>query len=337
MTEKFPSSEFRKCNITKKEQMSKNFAYLVVVEFENIKCKYYNNFISSSKCTEVYNAEYDNGRIMKAEKLTITLTDIDFDFLTKAYKYDKYTIKECYFSVYDYLPKKFINFVLDKYVKKTSYKNVEGMEVEYAKEKNKFNALYGMSVTNNIRDEVEYDTINDWKERELTNEEIQKKLLEEKKQGFLSFAYGVWVTAYARRNLLENVVKLDEYVIYCDTDSIKLREGFDKKVIEDYNRSVIEKIKNVSEILEIDFEKFCPVDKFGEKHLLGVFDNDGEYEEFVTQGAKKYATTKLIDEKKKKENMNIIEEKDGKIKILEITVAGVPKTRGFGTKKYRRI
>lgn len=337
VSEKFPSSEFRKCNIIKKEQMSKKFAYLVVVEFENIKCKYYNNFISSSKCREVYNAEYDNGRIIKAEKLTITLTDIDFDFLTKAYKYDRYIIKECYFATYDYLPKKFINFVLDKYVKKTSYKNVEGMEVEYAKEKNKFNALYGMSVTNNIRDEVEYDFINDWQERELTNEEIQKKLLEEKKQGFLSFAYGVWVTAYARRNLLENVVKLDEYVIYCDTDSIKLLEGFDKKIIKDYNRSVIEKIKNVSKILDIDFEKFCPVDKFGEKHLLGLFDNDGEYEEFITQGAKKYATTKWIDEKKKKENMNIIEEKNGKLKILEITVAGVPKTGALGLKDIKEF
>ena len=51
------------------------------------------------------------------------------------------------------------------------------MEVEYAKEKNKFNSLYGMSVTNTIRDEVTYNSEKDWIERELTNSEILEKLL----------------------------------------------------------------------------------------------------------------------------------------------------------------
>ena len=58
-----------------------------------------------------------------------------------------------------------------------------------------------MSVTNMIRDNVVYDNITDWSERELTNDEIIEKLNEEKKKSFLSFAYGVWVTAFARSNL----------------------------------------------------------------------------------------------------------------------------------------
>ena len=66
------------------------------------------------------------------------------------------------------MPKQFIEFVLEKYVNKTQYKNVEGKEVEYAKEKNKFNALYGMSVTNMIRDEVIFDNKTGWSERPLT-------------------------------------------------------------------------------------------------------------------------------------------------------------------------
>lgn len=202
--------------------MINKFAYVLVVEFTNIKCKYFNNFISSSKCDSILNGVYDNGRIISADKITITLTDVDFYFILDTYKMDNYTIVESYYSIYDYLPKTFINFVLDKYVNKTKYKGVEGMEVEYTKEKNKFNALYGMSVTNMIRDEVIYDNVLDWSERELTNEEIIEKLNEEKKKAFLSFAYGVWVTAFARSNLLKNVVKLDEYVVYCDTDSMKL-------------------------------------------------------------------------------------------------------------------
>ena len=332
VSHQFPSTEFRECNIKSASQMLKRFAYIIVVEFTNIKSKYFNNFISASKCTNIYNAVYDNGRIIQAEKITMTLTDIDFYFLLDTYKYDSYEIKESYYSVYDYLPKQFIEFVLEKYVNKTAYKNVEGMEVEYAKEKNKFNALYGMSVTNMIRDEVIYDNEKDWYERVLENKEILEKLNEEKKKAFLSFAYGVWVTAYARSNLLKNVIKLDDKIVYCDTDSMKLKEGYDKSVIENYNNFVIKKLKHVSKILDIPFEKFSPKDSKGERHTLGVFDNDGRYEEFITQGAKKYAYTKWIDKKKLKEDMNVQEVKGDKVKVLEITVAGVPKTGALGLK-----
>ena len=338
VTHKFPSKEFQRCNITKREQMIDKFAYLLVVEFKEIECKYYNNFISASKCTNLNKAIYDNGRIIRAESLTITLTDIDFYFILDTYKYKSYKILESYYSIYDYMPKTFIEFTLEKYINKTKYKNVEGMEVEYAKEKNKFNSLYGMSVTNMIRDEVIYDNDLDWlPERELTNKEILDKLLEEKDKGFLSFAYGVWVTAHARNNLLRNLIKLDEYVVYSDTDSLKLRQGYDRTIIEKYNQYVIQKIKNVSKLLDIPFEKFAPEDSKGKKHILGVFDNDGEYAEFITQGAKKYAYTKWIDKKKLKEDANIQEIKGDKVKVLEITVAGVPKTRCKSIKKFIRF
>lgn len=320
--------------IKDRKQMLSRFAYILVVEFKNIKCKYYNNFISQSKCREIKRGKYDNGRVMEAESLTITLTDVDFYFLLDTYKYDSYEIKESYYSVYDYLPKQFIEFVLEKYVNKTAYKNVEGMEVEYAKEKNKFNALYGMSVTNMIRDEVLYDNVLDWTERELENTEIIAKLNEEKKKAFLSFSYGVWVTAYARSNLLKNVIQLDEQVVYCDTDSMKLKEGYDKTVIEKYNKFVIQKLKYVSKLLDIPYEKFSPKDSKGERHILGVFDNDGQYDEFITQGAKKYAYTKWIDKEKIKEDTNVQEIKGKKAKILEITVAGVPKSRRARFKKF---
>lgn len=335
VSHQFPSSEFQKCNIKTREQMLKRFAYILVVEFKKIKCKYFNNFISQNKCQSIIKGVYDNGRIIEAESLTITLTDVDFYFILDSYNYETYEIKESYFSIYDYLPKKFIEFVLEKYVNKTKFKNVEGMEVEYAKEKNKFNSLYGMSVTNMIRDEVVYDNVLDWlPDRELTNEEIIAKLNEEKKKAFLSFAYGVWVTAYARSNLLKNVIKLDEKVVYCDTDCMKLKEGYDKSVIEDYNKFVVKKLQHVSKILDIPFEKFAPKDSKGEKHILGVFDNDGKYEEFITQGAKKYAYTKWINKEKIKKDSNVQEIKGNKAKVLEITVAGVPKSRCIRFKKY---
>lgn len=315
VTYKYPSTKFKRCNIKTKDDLLSNFAYLLVINFKNIKSKYYNNFISSSKCMNLRGAKYDNGRLISADSFSMVLTDIDFKLYIESYTFE-YEIVESYFSVYNYLPKKFINFILDKYVAKTEFKNVDGKEIEYQLEKQKFNALYGMSVTNNIKDEVVFDG-ESWYEENLTNEEIIEKLKSEEKRGFLSFAYGVWVTAYARNNLLKNVIKLDQYTIYCDTDSIKLYKGYDKSIIENYNKTVINRINYVSKILNIDISRFAPTDKKGIPHMLGLFELEKEdyqknsYKEFITQGAKKYAVKE--------------ETKDGKDKI-KITVAGVPKS-----------
>lgn len=313
VTHKFPSSEFKKCNIKTLKDLNNRFAYILIVKFKDLKCKYYNNYISMSKCRYIKGARYDNGRIIQADEIEIVLTDIDFKLILDMYDCT-YEITESYFSFYNYLPIQYIKFILKKYVNKTKFKGVEGKELEYMKEKNRFNSLYGMTVTNTIRDRVEYNDVKGWEEIPLTNEEIVSSLEEEKKKAFLSFAYGVWVTAYARNNLLKNVIKLDEYVIYCDTDSMKLCPGYDKKVIEDYNDFVKRKIEFVSKKLDIDIENFAPLDTKGKKRMLGVFDADEHYDRFITQGAKKYAY-----------------EIDGKIGI---TVAGVPKT---GAKQLKKL
>ena len=173
-----------------------------------------------------------------------------------------------------------------------------------------------MSVTNMIRDDVVFDNeFKSWSEVELTNEEIINKLKTEKKKAFLSFAYGVWVTAYARNNLLRRVIEgLDEYLVYSDTDSLKLKSGYDKSIIDKYNESVKKRIEFVSDILHINKERFAPKDIHGKSHMLGLFESETleghnyTYDEFITQGAKKYAY-----------------KVDNKIKI---TVAGVPKKKG---------
>lgn len=300
---KFPMKEFRECHITKREQLLDKFAYILRLKMYNIRCKFYNNFISVSKCNNIKNGVYDNGRIISAEEVDITLTDVDFKLFLDCYDC-KYEIIESYFSMYDYLPITFIKFILEKYKNKTEFKNVEGKELFYTKEKAKFNALYGMCVTNMIRDEVIFED-GMWQEIKLSNPEIYLKLLKEKKKSFLSFAWGVWVTAYARDNLLRRVMELDSYVIYCDTDSIKLKQGYDKTVFENYNKSVRDRIYKTAKILGLSPKLYEPEDNKKRKHLLGVFEYEGTYNKFITQGAKKYCV-----------------EVNGKINI---TVAGVPK------------
>ena len=310
-TFKYPNSEFRKSKIKRKEQMLSELAYIVVVRFKNVRCKYNNSFISASKCRNLRGASYDNGRLIEAKEFEITLTDIDFYFYLDTYECE-YEILEAYYASKSYLPKTLINFILDKYVGKTELKGVEGKEMEYSRTKSMYNSIYGMSVTNEIRDNVEYSDLDGiWQEIPLTNEEILEKLQKQKKKAFLSFSYGVWVTAYARDNLLRRVIELDDYVVYCDTDSIKLVQGYDKNVFLEYNKSVESNIEFVCNSLDINKNKFAPKDIKGKHHMMGLFELETEddhiytYDKFITQGAKKYAY-----------------EIDGEIKI---TVAGVPK------------
>ena len=315
VTHKFPSTEFKECWIRTIDDILPNCAYLVTVRITNIKSKYYNNFISTSKCSEIKGRpDYDNGRIISAKEITITCTDVDLRLYLDAYYFDSYEIIKSYYSIYHYLPIEFVNFILDKYVLKTQLKNVEGKEVEYAREKGAFNSLYGMAVTNTIRADVEFERFEEWIERPLTDEEISEKLSKDKKRGFLNFAWGVWCTAYARDNLLRRVLELDEYVCYCDTDSCKLVQGYDKSIFDKYNLSVENKIKQVCTIRGIEFNRYCPNDINGNPHLLGVFECETRkgrsvtYDKFITQGAKKYAYE--IDGEK------------------HITVSGVPKSTG---------
>lgn len=307
LVEKYPSSQFKKCDVRNIENILFNdFAYIINIEFINIKSNFFNNIISKSKAYYIENGIYDNGKIVSATLLKIVITEIDLKIIREFYSFDDYNITEIYYANKSYLPLKLIDFILDKYNNKTEYKNVVGKEYLYSIEKSKFNSLYGMCVTNTIKDECIFKD-DEWTLSGLSNFDIIDKLNNDYKKGFLSFAYGVWVTSYARYNLLSNVELLDEYVVYCDTDSIKLVDGYDINVIYNYNKSVDDKISKVANFYDIDINRFSPIDCDGIPHKIGLFDKDGEYLYFKTLGAKKYS---YVDKAKKE---------------LHITVAGVPK------------
>lgn len=308
LVEKYPSTTFKKCNVRNiKSILYDDFAYIINIEFKNIKSNYFNNIISKSKAYYIENGVYDNGKIVSASLLKIVINEIDLKIIQEFYSFDDYNILEIYYANKSYLPYELLDFILDKYHNKTAYKNVSGKEYLYSIEKSKFNSLYGMCVTNNIKDNIEFNNEGLWTTKKISNFDILDKLSVERKKGFLSFAYGVWVTSYSRYNLLSNVRLLDEYVIYCDTDSMKLSDGYDINVIYNYNKSVNDKIKQVANFYKIDIKRFEPVDCEGIPHKIGLFDNDGEYKYFKTLGAKKYCYIDKATEE------------------LHITVAGVPK------------
>ena len=301
----FPSTEFKKCYINKIEDMVSNFAYLVKVKLKNVKSRYYNHVLSYSHCYDMYNVICDNGRIISADELTFYGTEIDLKLYLDCYECE-YEILESYYSLYRFLPIELVKFILKKYKNKVVLKSID--EVKGMLEKNKFNSIYGMCVTNTIRSEVLYDDSFGWNERQLTNEEIETKLNKEFFYSFLSFSWGVWITSRSRNTLIRQIIANDDYLIYSDTDSLKLKSGFDQKYIDDYNKNVIEKIKDVCKQRGLKFSDFSVLDAKGKKHTLGLFEYEGTYDKFKTLGAKKYCV-----------------EKNG---VVELTVSGIPKKSG---------
>ncbi|MBD8088313.1 hypothetical protein HUK49_10665, partial [Limosilactobacillus sp. c11Ua_112_M] len=123
---------------------------------------------------------------------------IDLDIFKNCYEWDEIQIGQCRYAHKNYLPKAIIEAILKLYQDKTVLKDVEGSEVEYLLSKGMLNSIYGMCVTDIVKDNAVYG--DEWGfEKVDVNEEIEKYNSSRKR--FLYYAWGIWVTAYARRNL----------------------------------------------------------------------------------------------------------------------------------------
>ena len=259
----------------------------------------------------------DNGRVVSAEKITITMTEQDWYTFRDFYDFgDPDTDEPDYiihqFRIYDkgYLPKEFYKAILELYKKKTVLKDVEGEEVNYMISKNMLNAAYGMIVTDIVRDVLDYDyDLSEYKPKEKPNLEEAIEKYNNSKKRFLFYPWGVWVTAYARRNLFTGIMATGDDYIYSDTDSIKIfNPESHMDYINAYNDLVKEKIMRAANFFRIDPAEYSPKNKKGEEKLIGIWEYEGMYKRFKTLGAKRY----------------LVQKQDGS---YSITVAGVNKKK----------
>lgn len=311
ISEKYPMSKGKEVYITTETELLnliKNYCVLVDLQFTNIKTSFmYEQIISYSKCRNIKNPLINNGRIVQADTLTITCTDVDFLNIRDFYKWDSMKIGLCYIYKKDYLPKEFIKTILHLYKSKTELKGVDGKEVEYLHSKELLNSLYGMCVTSIVHDTVnfngaEWTTENGNLDKELKNYNTDKNR-------FLFYQWGVWCTAYARNNLYTGIKECKDDYIYSDTDSIKIFNA-DKhqKYFEEYNKWIVQKLEKCLNYHKIPLDYISPKTIKGEIKTLGIWDFDGFYTDFKTLGAKRY-----------------IFRKDNK---LSITVCGLSKKSG---------
>ena len=311
ISEKYPMSKGKEVYITTETELLnliKNYCVLVDLQFTNIKTSFmYEQIISYSKCRNVKNPLINNGRIVQADTLTISCTDVDFLNIKDFYKWDSMKIGLCYIYKKDYLPKEFIKTILHLYKSKTELKGVDGKEVEYLHSKELLNSLYGMCVTSIVHDTVNFNGA-EWT-TENGNLEEELKNYNKDKNRFLFYHWGVWCTAYARNNLYTGIKECKDDYIYSDTDSIKIfNADKHKNYFEKYNEWIVQKLEKCLKYHNIPLDYISPKTIKGETKTLGIWDFDGFYTDFKTLGAKRY-----------------IYRKDDKISI---TVCGLSKKSG---------
>lgn len=263
-------------------------------------------YIPRDKCMHIDGACYDNGRILRAKALEIYVTDIDMSIINDEYRYEDVEFFDFYVSQYGRLPKSYVDQINEYFRRKNELKGVEGSEILYMKSKNLLNSLYGLMAQDPLRIPLVYG----YHKNEFTGENIleihEKNVIPEDEynkyinKAFLTYAWGVWVTANARRRLHDGMRILADQgadFVYGDTDSLKYIGNVDWTA---YNKE---------RIAESKANGAFATDPKGKKHYMGVFEPDGIYKRFCTWGTKKYA----------------YEDEKGE---LHITVAGVNKKKG---------
>lgn len=301
LSEKFPvaSSEILPLPMSEDEfnYNLKNFCCLFEIELFDVTPKlFFDNYISRYRCRELKKPVCSNGRVVSAEHLKMTVTEQDFFIIKQFYKWGDIKISNFRRYKKGYLPKDFIIAILKLYQDKTTLKGIEGREVEYLQSKEMLNSCYGMCVTDILRDEITYIN-NEWvgegsrKDERATINEPEETILRynKNKSRFLYYPWGVWVTAYARKNLFTGILEFGGDYIYSDTDSIKVI-NLEKHIdyINKYNQMIRIKIAEMLNRYNLPLDSASPQNKKGQNKQLGIWEYEGTYKRFKTLGAKRY-------------------------------------------------
>lgn len=273
------------------------------------------------------NYREDNKKIVQCEKCGYTITEQDFSIIEKCYTWETVSIGRVIRYRKGYLPTELVKAILLLYRKKTELKNAwktQSPEIArvtlelYMHYKALLNSVYGMCVTDIVRLIYDYDAdAHEWQEPKDPDliEAIEKE--NDSKRRFLFYPWGVWTTAYTRRNLWKAILELGKDYCYSDTDSVKvLHTETHIDYFKRYNEEISRKIERAAKHHGISPDEFKPRTVTGKTKVIGEWDYEGEYLKFKTLGSKRYLTMRYDADEQSKTYGDF---------IYELTVSGLDK------------
>lgn len=292
--------------------------YITEVIFEGLELRDYLTPIPALhtwKCDYItgHSLEY-NGRLCCADECGVALDMVTMQIVRRQYRWKRMITGRTYSCDYEPIPEKVRQYIIHMFAKKCeldkirkriradpnhTQEELENAEMNYSLYKNKFNAIYGMFYTSPLHDnfvwipeESRWADPEDPEEVEkyhldkpLDDPKVALELFKNQVQGAGPYLYGVHTAALGRKALSEMIDAAGPtMVIYSDTDSIKCRDFPDvREAMEEFNRGLIE--------LAREKGAYWTDPETGEITYMGIAENEtasGAYQEFVSQGAKKY-------------------------------------------------
>jgi len=293
LLQKFPW-KFNRVNVKAfpevlQEARAGDYAFFGIFEFKNIRTSGWHSLESRNKIIEEEGAVYENGRLVKADRIKVCLNEIDWYNYEDLYCWEQVRCTMLYQAKLEPLPD-YVRKVVMKYfeLKETLPKDT----LEYTLSKRKLNACFGMAATSLPEREIVFDPeLNELKPGAVTKtyDELVRWLV-------MLPQWAIWIAAYTRRDIVKSVKECGIDSIYYDTDSNKVN-NFEKhrEWFENFNK---EKRALVDAMDIYDFDR-----KHFEK--IGSFDLEYYGTRYKVLGCKRYMV-----------------EHDGKI---QITVAGMVK------------
>lgn len=271
-----------------------------------------------------------SGRVGKADKMEIVLTDVDLRQYLRWYSSKQIRIISVLWTWYRYLPMYIRDTICMLYsTKKASKQMIKAMEAEgtitqadrlrYRYDKTMCARTYGVFVQDPVR------MIYEWDEETHTVKGCGHSQPDTVQYSPVLYQWGVWVAAHARAELLDMCAKIgtkkngdgggvwDKTILYCDTDCIRWYDHGEGK--ERYLYKHNEKMRKVMrDIITPDVIKRIKEDFGVEIHpdtLIGCGEWDIEiYKSYKQIGIKQYAK---IDQHDK----------------FDVTISGLPKNQSY--------
>lgn len=304
---KYPMSKFKEIDKPKdyRDIMTKGYyntkPLLIVFSVNSLKTKYSKlSFLSADKNKYDYinasKSKFLGNKLLNSEAFVqLCLNDVDFKLFLDFYEFTDLNVKKIYASNYSSLPKYIIDTVVDLYCDKQQLKNKYNKikekrlltaeeEANYYLTKSLVNRIYGAFVQNPIAENYEYD--NDSGDVvEIGEERINKRYP-------VLYQWGVWVTSWARYELLSVYKKIaikrlldgkrkyvGNNILYMDTDSIKYIDNISyDNIIAQYNADVNNRVKIFCQSNNIDYDLLKGIGTFEIEH----------YKTFKCVGLKRY-------------------------------------------------
>ena len=232
-------------------------------------------------------------RILTAERIEMTLTDVDFKLFLEFYTNKGIKFLSILASDYGDMPPYMIRSISNTHSKKLEIQRRNNIieasrpltlaeQLEYIHAKTGVSRIYGILVQDPERDVYKWNP----EKQEVSKEKGKKQKNKSQFQPIL-YQWGVWVVAWARYEILRLLLKLagtgknfnELKILYSDTDSLYfLFKDTDTKIIEEYNTMINAKIANVCKKYNIDPDSLTGIGTLKIKY----------YQQFKTTGIKQY-------------------------------------------------